>query len=191
LGKTTNFWKTDYKIQASVLRVVGPDGKLIGELTRDEAINKAKEMELTLVEIAPLANPPVAKIVDFGKFKYSEEKKARAQARGVKGGEVKEIRFSPFIGEADFAVRIKRIKEFFAEKNKVRVVVVFKGPQMRVKNTGYQILAKIKAYFGDSISIDMEPKFLGKHLVTVISQNSKKSAKISPDVKTENQEITS
>ncbi len=143
---------------------------------RDEAVRKAKDEGLTLVEIAPNATPPVAKIVDFGKFKYAEEKKARAQAKGVKGGEVKEIRFSPFIGEADFKTRIERIKEFFADKNKVKVVVVFKGPQMRVKNIGFDVINKVKAEFGESVSTDMPPKFLGKHLVTVISYSAKKAS---------------
>lgn len=169
MGKTNLFWRTDYSIRASRLRVVGEDGKLIGEMSKDEALARAKEKGLTLVEIAPNAEPPVAKIVDFGKFKYAEEKKARAQAKGVKGGGVKEIRFSPFIAENDFQTRIERIKEFFEDKNKVRVVVVFKGPQMRVKNTGYQVIARIKEAFGDNIVTDMEPKFLGKHLITIIS----------------------
>jgi translation initiation factor IF-3 len=187
LGKSNLFWRTDYQIRAQTLRVIGSDGKLIGVIGRDEAIKKAKEESLTLVEIAPTANPPVAKIVDFGKFKYAEEKKARAQAKSVKGGELKEIRFSPFIGEADFNIRIKRIKEFFEDKNKVRVVVVFKGPQMRVKHTGYNLISKIKAEFGDSIQTDMEPKFLGKHLITVISTTTK--GKIKKNGKTEDKEI--
>jgi len=149
-------------------------------LGKDEAIRKAKELGLTLIEIAPTAVPPVAKIADFGKFKYAEEKKLRAQQKKVKGGEVKEIRFSPFIADNDFKIRVERIKEFFAEKNKVRVVVVFTGPQMRVKQRGYDVISKIKAEFGEGVAIDMIPKFLGKHLVTVISPISKKSAKIQP-----------
>ena len=154
--------------------------KLIGEVQKDkdEAIKKAKAAELTLVEIAPNATPPVAKIVDFGKFRYAEEKKIRAQAKKVKGGEVKEIRFSPFIADNDFKVRIGRIKEFFADKNKVRVVVVFKGPQMRVKNTGYQVIEKIKAEFGENLVTDMEPKFLGKHLITIFSYAKSKKQEI-------------
>lgn len=180
MGKTNTFWRTDYQIRASTLRVIGNDGKLIGVLGKDEAIKKAKELGLTLIEIAPTAVPPVAKIADYGKFKYAEEKKARAQQKKVKGGEVKEIRFSPFIADNDFKVRIERIKEFFADKNKVRVVVVFTGPQMRVKHTGYDVINKIKAEFGDTATIDMAPKFLGKHLITVISPISKKSAKIQP-----------
>ncbi|HUC94531.1 MAG TPA: translation initiation factor IF-3 [Candidatus Saccharimonadales bacterium] len=185
MGKTNTFWRTDYQIRASSLRVIGADGKLIGVLGKDEAIKKAKEAGLTLVEIAPNATPPVGKIVDFGKFRYAEEKKLRAQAKKVKGGQVKEIRFSPFIAENDFKVRIGRIQEFFADKNKARVVIVFTGPQMRVKHRGFDVINKIKAEFGETIVTDMEPKFLGKHLITVISPISKKSAKIQPAPKKE------
>jgi len=184
LGTTKLFWRTDYQIRAPSLRVVDSEGKLVGELGRDEAIKRAKDEGLTLIEIAPNANPPVAKIADFGKFRYSEEKKARAQAKKVRGGEVKEIRFSPFIAENDFNVRIERIKEFFADKNKVKVVVVFKGPQMRVKHVGYEMIEKIKKVFGDTIITDMEPKFLGKYLVTVISPVTNKK-----NVKKESKEI--
>ena len=81
--------------------------------------------------------------------------------------------------------RVQRIKEFFSDKNKVRVVVVFTGPQMRVKDTGYKVIRRILDEFGDTAATDMEPKFLGKHLITVISPNSKKSAKIQPVVKKE------
>ncbi len=196
MGKSKLFWRTDYQIRASRLRVVGSDNKLIGEMGKDEAIRKAKAEGLTLVEIAPNAVPPVAKIVDFGKFKYAEEKKARAQAKGVKGGEVKEIRFSPFIGESDFQIRIKRIREFFSERNKVRVVVVFKGPQMRVKHTGFELINRIKAELGEGVQTDMEPKFLGKYLSTIISMSARKAAKpatgkeLQQNGKTEIKEIT-
>ena len=174
MAKQKLFWRTDYQIRAPELRIIATDGKLIGVLKKEEAIAKAKKEGLTLVEIAPNAVPPVAKIVDFGKFRYAEEKKVREQTKKVKGGEVKEIRFSPFIAENDFKTRIERIKEFFADKNKVRVVVVFKGPQMRVKNTGYLVINKILSEFGDTVATDMPPKFLGKHLITVISQTAKK-----------------
>lgn len=178
MAKQKLFWRTDYQIRAPSLRVVDSEGKLVGVLSVAEAISKAKAEGLTLIEIAPNAKPPVAKIADFGKFKYAEEKKAAAAAKKIKGGGVKEIRFSPFIAENDFKTRIARIKEFFEEKNKVRVVVVFRGPQMRVKNIGYDVINKIKSEFGDSIITDMPPKFLGKHLVTVLSYVKSKSTKI-------------
>lgn len=178
MGKQNLFWRTDFSIRAPELRVIAADGKLIGVLKKDEAIAKAKKEGLSLVEIAPNATPPVAKIVDFGKFRYQEEKRLRGSAKKVKGGEVKEIRFSPFIAENDFKTRIGRIKEFFTDKNKVRVVVVFTGPQMRVKHVGYNVINRIKAEFGDNILTDMEPKFLGKHLITVISQTAKKKTAV-------------
>ncbi|HKC04563.1 MAG TPA: translation initiation factor IF-3 [Patescibacteria group bacterium] len=176
MAKQKLYWRTDYQIRAPSLRVIDSEGKFIGVLSVNEAVTKAKSQGLSLVEIAPNATPPVAKIVDFGKFRYAEEKKLRSQSKKVKGGEVKEIRFSPFIAENDFKTRIERIKEFFNDKNKVRVVVVFKGPQMRVKHVGYDVINKIKTEFGESVITDMEPKFLGKHLITVISQTTKKKA---------------
>lgn len=186
MAKQKLFWRTDYQIRAPSLRVIDSEGKLIGVLSVAEAVSKAKAEGLTLVEIAPGATPPVAKIVDFGKFRYAEEKKAREQGKKVKGGEVKEIRFSPFIAENDFKTRLGRIREFFEEKNKVRIVVVFRGPQMRVKNTGYDVINRILAEFGDSVITDMPPKFLGKHLVTVISfVNKSKKAKIEEVKETE------
>lgn len=191
MGKQKLYWRTDYQIRATTLRVIGSDGKLIGVLTKEEALKKAKELGLTLVEIAANAVPPVAKLVDFGKFRYSEEKKLRTQAKGAKGGEVKEIRFSPFIAENDFKTRLARINEFLADKNKVRVVVVFKGPQMRVKHTGYEVLKRINDELGDRILVDMAPKFLGKQLVTVISGTTKKTVKTEKPVETEKTTVVS
>jgi translation initiation factor IF-3 len=185
LGKQKLFWRTNEQIRASSLRVIGEDGKLLGVMTTSEAIKSARDKDLTLVEIAPKALPPVAKIVDFGKFRYQEEKKLSKQAKKSKGGELKEVRFSPFIADNDFETRLGRVKEFLEEKNKVRIVVVFKGPQMRVKNTGYIVINKIKNSLGDTIITDMEPKFLGKHLVTVISPVNKVKGKGQDKIGTE------
>lgn len=173
MGKSKLFWRTDYQIRAAKLRVIDGEGRFIGELSADEARAKAKQLGLTLVEIAPNAVPPVAKIVDFGKFRYAEEKKLKKQAKGQKGGDVKEIRFSPFIGDADYNTRLVRVREFLGEKNKVKVVVVFMGKQMGSKPFGYQLIERIKKDLGENIAIDMEPKFLGRHLVTIISPLNK------------------
>lgn len=145
-------------------------------MKREEAISSAREKALSLVEIAPNASPPVAKIVDFGKFRYQEEKKIRGQLKKTKAGEVKEIRFSPFIAENDYNVRLARVNEFLAEKNKVRLVVVFRAAQMRSKQFGYNLLKRIVTELGEGVAVDMEPKFLGRHLITVISPLGKKNA---------------
>ena len=163
------YWRVDDVIRAPEVRVIGSDGKQIGVMKTSEALKKAREESLSLVEIAPLAKPPVAKIVDYGKFRYQEEKKARKVQKGVKGGDVKEIRFSPFIAENDYQFRIGRIKEFLGERNKVRLVVVFRRPQMGSKAFGYKLLERIVGEFTGTVAVDMEPKFLGRNLMMVIS----------------------
>lgn len=177
------YWRVNEIIHAPKVRVIDEKGKQVGVLEKPKAQDLAKKAGLDLVEIAPKAKPPVVKIVDFGKFKYQEEKKLRKQKKGVKGGELKEIRFSPFIGKADYDTRIERIKEFLEEKDKVRVVVKFKGRQMGSKQFGYNLLKSVLAEFEDAISVDMEPKFLGRHLMMVISPVTKVKRQESKKVK--------
>ena len=150
-----------------------------------EAIAKARENDMTLVEIAAGAVPPVAKIVEFGKFRYGEEKKLKKQQKKAKSGELKEIRFSPFIAENDYQTRLTRVKEFLQEKNKVKVVVVFMGRQMGSKDFGYGLIRRIVQDLGDSIAMDMQPKFLGRHLVTIISPVFKKAVQSENTIKPE------
>lgn len=142
---------------------------MVGVMTLKEALGLAQKLKLDLVEIAPTVDPPVAKVVELGKFRYEEEKKLKKQKKGVKNSEVKEIRFSPFIGEADFNMRLTRVKEFLNENNKVRAVVRFKGREMGSKNFGYELLDRLVSELGENINIDMKPKFIGRHLTMVIS----------------------
>ena len=162
-------WRTDNQIRAPEVRVIGQDGKQLGVLKLAEAQSLAKKAGLSLVEIAPKAQPPVAKIVDYSKFRYQEEKKLKDQLKKVKGGEVKEIRFSPFIAENDYNIRLKRIREFLAERNKVRLTVVFTKRQMGSKPFGYNLLDRAVRELGEGVAVDMQPKFLGKHLIMIVS----------------------
>lgn len=169
-------WRINHQIRASDVRVIGSDGKQIGVMKLSEALKEAEKQGLDLVEIAPLANPPVTKIANLGKLRYEEEKKLKKEKKGQKGGDTKEIRFSPFIGEADYQTRLIRIKEFLSEKNKVRVVVKFGGRQMGSKSFGYKVLERILSDAG-LVNVDMEPKFLGRNLMMVISPIFKKVVK--------------
>lgn len=171
------YWRVNEQIRVPKLRVIGKDGKQIGVIEREKALSLAKKEGLDLVEIAPYAKPPVVKIVDLGKFRYEEEKKLRKQRKKTKTSGLKEIRFSPFIGEADYNTRLERIKEFLEEKNKVKVVVKFKGRQMGSKQYGYKVLEKLLANLEDTVTIDMEPKFLGRHLIMTISPIGKSNIK--------------
>lgn len=142
-----------------------------------EALALAQEKGVDLIEIVPNAVPPVVKAISIGKFKYQEEKKQREIAKKQKGGELKEIRFTPFIGEADFETRYKRIDEFLNDNNKVRVVVVYQNKQLGAKQVGYDLVAKLLRRLEGRIVVDMEPKFLGRRLMLVISPFKKKIKK--------------
>lgn len=167
-------WRINHQIRSAEVRVLDRENKQIGVMKLNDALEEARRQGLDLIEIAPKAMPPVAKIIEFGKFKYQEEKKARKQKKGVKTPELKEIRFSPFIGDADYDTRIERMDEFLKEGNKVRAVVKFTGRQMGSKEFGYKVLNRIVETFKDRIVVDMQPKFLGRQLVMVISPTNKK-----------------
>lgn len=165
----SNNWRLNEKIPATELRVLDFEGKQIGVLKKEEALKLAKEQGVDLIEIAPQANPPVAKIIDFGKFRYQEEKKAKEAQKKSKPSDLKEIRFTPFIGEGDYQTRLKRIDEFLTDKNKVKLTVYFQVKQLGSKQFGYAILNRIEKDLGEGINIDMKPKFLGRNLITIIS----------------------
>ena len=171
--KQKHRYRVNNQIRSPKIRVIGEDGKQIGVLDLEDAFGQANNNGLDLIEIAPQAKPPVVRMMELGKFQYQEEKRMRAEKKKSKTSELKEVRFSPFIAENDFATRVSRVKEFIEDKNKVRVVVKFKGRQMDAKKSGYGVAGKVLKELGDGVVVDMEPKFLGRHLVMVISPLTK------------------
>jgi translation initiation factor IF-3 len=149
------------------------EGKQIGVLSRTEAMQKAHEMELDLVEIAPQANPPVAKIINFNKFLYQQEKKKQEEKRKAKVSETKEIRLGPFMDDHDLKVMIGRAKVFLGQGDKVRLIVKFVGRQIIHPEFGRKILDKVLQSLSDISKVDREPKFEGKQLITIISPERK------------------
>ena len=166
---TNNYWRINEKIPAITLRVLDSKGMQIGVISKNEALKIAREKGEDLIEIAPKANPPVAKIIEFGKFKYQEEKKQKEANKKAKPSDLKEIRFTPFIGEGDYQTRLKRIDEFLNDKDKVKLVVYFKLKQLGSKTFGYDIMDRILKNLGEGINIAMKHKFLGRNLIMIIS----------------------
>lgn len=177
------YWRTNEEIAASELRVIDKQGKQVGVISKSEALDLARKAGLDLVEIAPMAKPPVAQIVEFGKFRYKEEKKLRAQNKAAKAAELKEIRFSPFIAEGDYQTRFRRMSGFLNDGHKIRVVVVFKGRQMGSKKFGYGLMERVLNDLGDRVVVDMKPKFLGRHLAMVVSPLKKSKKAIEQEQK--------
>lgn len=170
-GQTNKiFWRVNQSIFAPTLRVIGPEGRQLGVFSLKEALEKAREEGLDLVEIAPHAKPPVAKIIDFAKFRYQQEKKEReAKKKEKRGTEIKEIWLTPFMAENDYQVKVGRIKEFLDEGHKVRIAVRFKGRQMGRSEFGYQVVKKLEEDVKEEGKIEQAPKFLGRQLMTTLT----------------------
>lgn len=170
---TSNYWRLNQNIPAQQLRVLDAEGKQVGVITKQEALQLAKDQGIDLIEIVPAANPPVAKLMDFGKFRYQEEKKQKEVAKKSKPSELKEIRFTPFIGEGDYKTRVKRIDEFLKDRHKVKLTVYFQTKQLGSKPFGYKIFERVLTELGkEGINIDMQAKFLGRNLQMIISPTS-------------------
>jgi translation initiation factor IF-3 len=162
-------YRINQQIFAATLRVLNAEGEQIGVLTKEEALRQAREQEVDLVEIAPMAKPPVAKIIDYNKFLYQLEKKKREEKRKAKVSETKEIRLGPFMSDNDLQVMIRRGREFLEDGDKLRLVVKFRGRQITHPEFGKGIIAKFIKALEDISKIDREPHFEGKQMIALLS----------------------
>ncbi len=151
------------------MRVIDSEGTQLGILTKAEAMAKAKEQELDLVEIASNADPPVARIVDFQKLRYEDNKKERSAKKG-EVSTLKELWFSPRIAAHDLQVRLDKIEEFLKEGHKVKLTIKFKGREMAHPEFGHKVLQKAFDYFGDRVVIEREAKMEGRKLSAIIGK---------------------
>lgn len=162
-------------IKAPELRVVDETGKQIGVMSKTEALNIAQEKGVDLVEIAPMAKPPVAKVIDFKKFKYLEAKKEREGKASSGKVEIKEIRFSPFIAQGDMDSRLARIKEILGDGDRVKIVVKFSGRQITRVEFGHDLIKRILSSLEGIASADGVAKLQGKTLFLILNPTKKKA----------------
>lgn len=137
-------------------------------MSLSEALKRAQEADIDLVEIAPDIKPPVAKLIDFKKFKYLQEKKEKEARRHTKETELKEVRFSPFIGEHDFQVAANKVKKFLKEGNLVKISIVFTGRQMAHQEFGPKLLEKIMSDLEGTAAKERPERFEGRRFVTLV-----------------------
>ena len=162
-------YRVNERISALQLRVLDSENKQIGVLSKFDALNRAREEGLDLVEIAPAAQPPVAKIVDFKKFLYQQEKKKREEKKKAKVTETKEVRLGPFMSENDLETMSNRAKGFLEDGDKVRVVVRFKGRQVTRPQFGFEIIHKFAGHLAELSKIEREPKLEGKQMIAILA----------------------
>jgi translation initiation factor IF-3 len=157
------------EIRARQVRVIDPDGKQIGVIPTEQAIAAAVEFGLDLVEVSPNADPPVCKIMDYGRYRYEQTKKKHEAKKKQAAFKLKEIKVRPKTGEHDLQVKIGRIKEFLARKDKVKVTVMFRGREIALSNMGMELLSKISAQIQEVAVVEQTAKFDNRTLFIVLA----------------------
>lgn len=158
-----SFFKINQFIQAPTLRILDEFGKQVGVMSKSEALAKAQELGMDIVEVAPTANPPVAKLINFAKFKYQLQQKKQDDKKKSKTVEVKEIWFTPFIARGDFDMRIRKAREYLEGGDKVKLVVKYKGREITRKDFGDAIFTKATTLLDDISKVEMPPRLVGKN----------------------------
>ena len=156
------------RITSSEVQVISRDGENLGILNLNEAISMAKKDELDLIEIAPNANPPVCKIMDIGKFKYDQQKKANKAKKKQKKIELKEIKLRPVTEVHDYTFKIKNAQKFLSKGDKVKFTIRFKGRELQHSHLGNDLMDKIKQDMQSIGKVELQPKFEGKQMIMVI-----------------------
>lgn len=144
---------------------------------KKEALQMAHDTGLDLVEISPNANPPVAKVIDWGKYNYQKTKQLQKSKRNTKTSELKQMRFSLKISDHDISVKLKKVTGFLDNGDKVRLTIRYRGRELAHRDLGYKLMEKLISLLGDNITVDQSPQFAGKQLSAVIRSNPNAKAK--------------
>ena len=159
------------------VRLIGDQGEQLGIMSAQEALKIAVERELDLVKIAPGSNPPVCKVMDYGKFRFEQAKKEKEAKKNQRVIEIKEIRMSPGIGENDFNTKLKNAQKFIADGDRVKVSVRFRGREMAHTEIGEQLLKDFAAKCADIATLDKNPKLEGRNMSMFLSPKPQAPAK--------------
>lgn len=157
------------EINAPEVRLVGDDGEQLGIVSLNSAMSIAEEAGLDLVEIAPLAKPPVCKVMDYGKFKYQEQKKAHEARLKQKQVQVKEVKLRPGTDENDYQIKLRNLKRFLGEGDKAKVTLRFRGREMAHQEIGMRQLERIKSDLEEIAVVEQMPKMEGRQMIMVIA----------------------
>ena len=157
------------EIQDSEVRLIGEGGEQLGIMSSEEALKIAEEHGYDLVKIAPNANPPVCRIMDYGKFRFEQTKKEKEAKKNQKTIEIKEIRMSPGIGENDFATKLKNGVKFLSEGNRLKVSIRFRGREMAHTDIGADLLKDFAARCSEVANLDKAPKLEGRNMFIFLS----------------------
>jgi translation initiation factor IF-3 len=156
-------------IRTDKVRVIAPDGEQLGIITTDDALRRAEDFGLDLVEVAPTADPPVCRIMDYGKFKYQQSKKAHDARKKQSVMHIKEVKVSPKTADHDVQNKVKDIKRFLENGDKAKVTMIFRGREITYTEIGRKILDKIALEIVDIGTVEQKPTLEGRNMVMIIA----------------------
>ncbi len=164
-------FRVNRQIRAREVRLIDAEGEQVGVVSTDDAMRRAQEAGLDLVEVSPTARPPVCRVMDFGKFKYAQRKKERTSGKKTKGASnLKELRVRPAIDTHDLSYRLENGRRFLIEGHKVQVVCIFRGRQMAHPEHGYEVMRKVAANLEDVAKIEVPAKMTGNRMTMMLSK---------------------
>jgi len=166
--KNSNFPKANLEITSRTVRLIDANAEMLGVVSIDEALKAAKKEGLDLVEISPNAEPPVCKIMDFGKHKYQEKKKMQDAKKKQKVVLLKEIKLRPTISDHDLQIKVKSLNSFILDGDKVKVSLRFKGREITHQEVGFAVFDKLKSWLVEEAKIEYEPRMEGNQVVMII-----------------------
>lgn len=175
------FIRTNGQIRARTVRTIDKDGKQVGILTLEHALGLARASKLDLVEVAPNADPPVCRVMDFGKYQYQQMKKDRVARKKQVGGKMKEIKFRPRIEIHDYNVKLRHARDFLEKGFKVRIRLFFRGREMAHAELGNNLLRRLEADLADLAHVEMTPKKFGRNVVMMFGPHKAGKLRQAPD----------
>ena len=164
------------RIRAREVRLVDPEGRQLGIKPLPEALHIARELDLDLVEVAPLANPPVCKVLDYGKWKYEAAQRDKESRRRTSNVSIKEMKYRPKIGGGDFDTKTRKVGEFLDQGHKVKITIMFRGREVAHPELGKAILDRIADDVGSLAKIEAAPKLDGRNMVMVLAPDKRAQA---------------
>ncbi|HEX3841840.1 MAG TPA: translation initiation factor IF-3 [Acidimicrobiales bacterium] len=170
---TTNEPRINDRIRAREVRLVDPDGEQLGIKSLTDALNLAREQDLDLVEVAPLANPPVARIMDYGKFKFDAAQRAKESKRKAVHVGIKEMKYRPKIGPGDFDTKTRQVAKFLEEGHKVKITIMFRGREVFHPELGKKILDRIAEQMEGMGKSESDPRLDGRNMVMVLAPDKR------------------
>jgi translation initiation factor IF-3 len=173
IAQDKNAVRINGEINSPEIRLVGVEGEPIGIVSIQEAMRMAEEIDIDLVEIAPTAKPPVCRLMDYGKFKYRESKKAHEAKLKQKQIQVKEVKFRPGTDEGDYKIKVRNLNRFLTEGDKTKITLRFRGREMAHQELGLQLLKRVEADLKEIGAVEQWPKLEGRQMVMIIAPKKK------------------